>query len=128
MGSTTTGKFNNYPPSQEKKGGGSGPPGGEPDDQCRQTLSNINLEDVERSAYYQAHKNVPPAGSAVTLRTTLLGPRLSIDDSKGLSIGLLPTQYNYLVVCMKKKFSYAGEVASSSLKPSPTVRINLRVI
>jgi hypothetical protein len=128
MGSTTTGKFKDYPPSQEKKGGGSGPSGGEPDDQCRQALSNINLEDVERSAYYQTHKNVPPAGSAVTLRTTLLGPRLSIDDSKGLSIGLLPTNYNYLAVCLKKKFSYAGEVASSSQKPSPTVRINLRVI
>jgi hypothetical protein len=128
MGSSGTGKFPDYPPSREKKGDGPGQPGGGPEeDKCRRDLSNVNLDEVGGSAYSNAHNNVPNVGTAIVLRTTLLGPRLSIDTSDGQSVGLLPTEYNYLTVCMKRGLTYLGEVTSSSLKPLATVRINLRV-
>jgi hypothetical protein len=127
MGSTSSGTFKNYPPTATKKGGSGGPQGGGPGgDHCAQELLNVRLEEVGRSAYFQARNAVPNTGIPVNLRTARLGPRLSIDTADGQSIGFLPTEFNYLVVCMKKGFSYSGEVTASSLQPVPSVRINLR--
>lgn len=128
MGSTSSGKFKDYPPSREKGagggGGGTGGAGGE--DQCSRALSNVGLEEVGRSAYFEANRGVPAAGTAVLLRSTLVGPRLSVDTTDGQSIGFLPTAYNYLAVCMKKGFAYSGEVTSSSGGSTPAVRVNLQ--
>jgi hypothetical protein len=126
MGSTSSGKFNDYPPSGEKKGGSGGSQGGAASDRCAEDLSNVQLDEVGRSAYFLAHSALPNAGTAISLRGTLLGPRLSVDTQGGESIGLLPTEYNYLVVCMKKGFTYSGDVTTSSQKPIPSVRVNLR--
>jgi hypothetical protein len=127
MGSTSSSKFNDYPPSGEKKGGSGGSKGGGAGgDRCAQDLSNVQLEEVGRSAYFQTHSSVPSPGTAITLRGTLIGPRLSIDTQNGESIGFLSTAYNYLVVCMNKGFTYSGEVTTSSQKPVPSIRINLR--
>jgi hypothetical protein len=130
MGSSTSGKFRDYPPSQEKKGGSGGSGGsqggGGGGDRCNVELSNVRLEEVGGSPYFQAHNDVPAAGIVVALRATTVGPRLSIDTLDGQRVGLLPTEYNYLVVCMKKGFAYSGEVSNSSLRPVPAVRINLR--
>ena len=133
MGSSNSGKFPNYPPSKDKKQRGSdgtGASGGsdrgtEPDDQCTRALRNVLLEEVGRSAYSQAHDNLPPTGAAVHLRVQRVGPRLSIDTAEGESIGFLPTEYNYLVVCLEKGFTYSGEVVTSSQKPTPFIRVNL---
>jgi hypothetical protein len=124
MGSTSTGKFDNYPPSGGKKGGPQG--GGPAADQCTRDLSNVQLEEVGRSTYFEAHKIVPTTGTAIFLRNTMVGPRLCIDMANGEDIGFLPVEYNYLIVCVKKGFTYAGEVTNSSQKPIPSVRVNLR--
>ena len=130
MGSTSSGKFRDFPPSQDKGGsGGSGEAGGGAgDDQCGRELLNVPLEEVGRSTYFHAHNNVPTPRTVVVLRATTMGPRLSIDLADGQSVGFLPTEYNYLVVCMKKGFAYSGEVTNSSQSPVPSVRINLRVM
>ena len=136
MGSSGSGRFRDYPPSkgkEQKEKSGSGEAGGsggserEPrsENQCTRDLANVLLEEVGRSAYFQAHNSLPAVGTAVRLRTERVGPRLSVDTAAGESIGFLPTKYNYLVVCMEKGFTYSGEVVNSSQKPAPFVRVNL---
>jgi hypothetical protein len=123
MGSSGSGSFGDYPPS-----GGSGgqKPGGAPDDRCTKELTDIALEEVGLSAYFQVHNSLPKVGDAVTLRSAIKGSRLAVDRTDGVDVGLLPTGYNYLVACMKKGFSYSGEVTSSSVKPIESVRVTLR--
>lgn len=131
MGSSHTGKLDNYPPSKGKKDGGDQPGGaggGGPKDLCRQDMTNVGLEEVGGSSYFSANHGVPPVGTVVSLRTTRVGPRLSIDAPGGVSVGFLPTQYNYLVVCMEKGIRYSGEVAQAAQTPIPVVRIDLRAV
>jgi hypothetical protein len=130
MGSRHSGRFPDFPPSRRKGGGGpSGGPGGrgpeEGDDRCSRDLLDIPLEEVGRSEFFNAHQSLPGVGTSVRLRQTLLGPRLSVDTEAGESVGFLPTAYNYLVSCVRRGFSYAGKVTSSTLKPVPSVRVNL---
>jgi hypothetical protein len=129
MGSTGSGRFSDYPPSKGKGGSPSGGPGdgrpAEPDDRCDRDLPGIALEEVGRSEYFTARRSVPGTGTSVHLRDTLLGPRLSIDTEAGESVGFLPTAFNYLVVCLKRGFSYSGKITSSALKPVPSVRVDL---
>jgi hypothetical protein len=126
MGSSGSGKFHNYPPSGGKKAGSSGPQGKSPTrDRCAEELSDVQLEEVGRSTFFEAHDGVPKAGTAIVLRSATVGPRLSIDTADGESVGFLPTEYNYLAVCLKKGFSYAGEVTKSSKAPVPGIHINL---
>lgn len=132
MGSTSSGKFRDFPPSKGK-GGGSGSGGGsggsgkvhDDSDRCLQDV-RADLEEVGRSEYFGAHDSLPAAGTRVELRRETIGPRLSVDTAEGQSLGFLPTEYNYLLVCMKKGFTYSGEVSTSSLSPFPSVRIVLR--
>jgi len=126
MGSTTSGKFPDYPRSGQKKDEPEGSGGRRGTDKCARDLLNISLEEVGRSTFFRAHSTVPVAGTAVSLRSTLVGPRLSIDTQDGQDIGFLPTEYNYLLVCLKRGFTYSGEVTSSSQLRVPSVRINLR--
>jgi hypothetical protein len=126
MGSSHTGRFGDYPPSKGKKDGPEQPGGGSGDDPCQRDLSNVTLDEVGRSAYFSAHTNVPAVGTTVVLRSTRVGPRLSIDTTDGQSIGFLPTEFNYLAVCIQKGFTYSGEVSSTAQRPAPTVRIDLR--
>ncbi len=66
MGSTSSGKFKDYPPSKGKKQKDEGGSGGHDssgssdrglgrEDQCTRDLVNVALEEVGRSAYFQAH-------------------------------------------------------------------------
>lgn len=130
MGSSSSGKFHEYPPSKgkpTKKDASSGRSGGsEHDDQCVRDLEDVLLEEVGRSVYLQSHKTLPKVGVAVHIRNEKVGPRLSIDTEAGESVGFLPVQYNYLVICMKKGFDYLGELTYSSQKPVPSLRVNLR--
>ncbi len=139
MGSTSSGKFKDYPPSKGKKQKDEGGSGGHDssgssdrglgrEDQCTRDLVNVALEEVGRSAYFQAHNRLPIAGTTVRLRAERVGPRLSIDLATGESVGFLPTEYNYLLVCMKKGFTYSGEVVSLSESRIPSVRVNLQAL
>jgi hypothetical protein len=122
MGSSSSASLNNYRQPNVKKG----ETGKGTEDHCAQDLSNVSLEEVGRSEYLRAHASVPNPNSGVVVRSTLMGARLSVDDANGDSIGLLPTRFNYLVACMKKGFTYSGEVATSSLTPTPSVTVDLR--
>jgi hypothetical protein len=120
MGSVSSGKFKDYPPSK----GDDGPAGGE--DRCEQDLRDVSLDEVGRSDYFRGHNSVPRVGTRVRLREATVGPRLSVDDTRGESVGFLPTEFNYLLLCMKRGFTYSGDVTASSDKPLPSVRVSLR--
>src|SRR5579862_8409467 len=82
-------------------------------DKCDESI-DTDLEDVAHSQYYKKRKTVPPKGTPVQLRVTLLSGRLVVDETKtGLAIGNLPTGYNYLVLCMKNGRDYTGSVTVS---------------
>ncbi len=131
MGSTGTGRFSDYPgtPSGSAKagrdeGGGSKTKGEV--DQCERSLVNVALEEVARCDYSVAHRGLPAVGTTVVVRTALVGGRLGVETVEGSEvIGLLPTEYNYLLQCMKQGYAYAGEVKSARARPVPIVRVDL---
>jgi hypothetical protein len=42
-------------------------------------LSDVALEEVSLSAYFQEHKNLPKVGDTVRLRSTTKGSRLAVE-------------------------------------------------
>lgn len=130
MGSNGTNKFTDYPGTSRgsAKGLGSGgtQPGGSGDvPLCERQLAGVPLEEVARCEYFAAHASLPPVGTPVAVRPSLVGGRVAVETSSGEVVGFLPTEYNYVLRCMKQDYSYAGEVTSSTAKPIPVVRVDL---
>jgi hypothetical protein len=77
------------------------------------------LEEVAHCDYFAKTGSVPAPGS--TLRV-ILGKRLFAVDSSGLTVGALPTSFNYLAACLADGFNYIGIVKSSVVSPVPTIQ------
>lgn len=108
MGSNGSGRFTDYTkssstPTNPKSGGTSG------ENKCDKAIS-ANLEDIERCSYYTTHQDVPEVGTAVQLS---FNQRLIVVTG-GLTLGNLPTKFNYLMACLEDGYTYAGAVSSSS--------------
>lgn len=136
MGSKNTGKFTDYPGTSSgssKTGSGSGSKGGSGEgggsgdkDICLQLIKNIALEEMSRSEYFLTNKVLPPVDTVVTVRANLVGGRIGVETvSKKELIGLLPTEYNYLLQCMKQGHKYSGKILSVKSQPIPVVRVEL---
>jgi len=133
MGSTGSGKFGDYRVGNGKlmgnsntntSGGVGGSKSGEIE--CPSIIENIRLEDVATSEYYVKNRSLPPSGDNVSLYTTIFKGRLVVNaTSTGEIIGNLPTQYNYLINCMKSGLNYTGAVVASGQKPIPFVVVTL---
>lgn len=132
MGSTGSGKFGTYRIGGELGGiggsivnGGTGD-GGSSEVECPKVIENIRLEDVATSEYYTKHSSLPTVQSKVQIRDKVHLGRLvvEINDTHEL-IGNLPTQYNYLLNCMKNGFHYTGSIISSGKIPIPFVVVTL---
>lgn len=121
MGSTGSGSFTDYskrkPTSPE---GGDGGSSGK--DNCGKAFST-SLDEVSRCFYYINTSNVPPRGTEVNVFFN--GLRLSVETKKGEEVGYLPTKYNYLKNCLADGFIYTGVVTASSLKPLPSVTVDV---
>jgi hypothetical protein len=74
----------------------------------------VRLEDVEQSGYFQAHKKTPPVGTRLEVAQR---KRLVAQTANGVSIGNLPTTFNYLASCLKAGWSYIGTVQSAANGP-----------
>lgn len=120
MGSTKTGRFNDYPGGKRE-----GRPTGPGNDQCEKAIGNIILEEVANCEYYNIHNDVPPNGTNVILRQQLVGGRLAIELGSREVVGFLPTHYNYLRQCMEQGYRYVGVITSSISGTLPNVRIDL---
>ena len=115
MGSTGTGRLTDYPGGRGgKKGAGEGGSEGEHEpNQCDRDLDQVQLEEIERCGYFHANGTVPPVGEAVSIRNSLLKGRIAVETEEGVDIGVLPTEFNYIVGCMNRGYTYRGQVVSS---------------
>lgn len=126
MGSAGSGSFGTYRIGNGLGGDGptSGGKGGN-EVECPQIIENIRLEDVATSDYYLNHQILPGVGSEVQLRDAVHFGRLVVETVGHEVIGNLPTNYNYLLNCIKKGFHYSGYVVSSGDVPIPYVVVTL---
>jgi len=136
MGSRNTGKFTDYPGTSNGSsksgrgsgnGSGDGRGGGAADkDQCLRVINNVSLEEVSKAEYFLTHKAFPPVDTAVSVRSNLVGGRIGVETlSEKELIGLLPTDYNYLLQCMKQDYKYSGAILSVKSQPIPVIRVEL---
>jgi hypothetical protein len=135
MGSSGSGNFSDYSSTPAKKrsskkkpskGGGGGSSGGASGkDPCSQPIVGIGLDEVGRSEYYAANKALPAAGSSVFVRKKLFHGRIAVENDQHQVIGLLPTQYNFLIGCVNDGYSYQGSVNSSSTTPYPRIKVDI---
>ncbi len=115
MGSSGVGNFGNYPGSTDPT-----------KDICRMERKNVGLEEVGRSEYFNAYEDVPEIMGPVSLSDQLKNGRLVvISETTGEEIGFLPSMYSSLLACMRKGFSYRGNVVYSALRPIPKVDVDL---
>lgn len=130
MESYTSGRFHEYTPVENeatspKAGGGEG--GAQPGtDMCDRVIESARLEEIERSQYHKKHSRVPRIEDLVRLRKGLEAGRLVIEHaSTNLSVGYLPTRFNYLVQCLASGRKYNGKVTASTDSPSARIVIEL---
>jgi hypothetical protein len=112
MGSSGTGKFETYSPRTPSQ------------DQCGEPIE-ADLEEVGSSERVVAGSGLPAAGDAVRVRPELTDGRLVVEDSTGASVGLLPTEFSYLSICIARATSYSGAVVSAADKPVHRLRVAL---
>ena len=139
MGSTGSGRFGNYQIGGGSTGNGQDTPGmgsggagngfgGSDEVKCPQVIENIRLEDVATSEYYSKNTSLPAVQIIVQIRNKVHLGRLAVEtvDTHEV-IGNLPTQYNYLLNCIKSGYHYHGHVISSGITPIPFVVVTLNV-
>lgn len=117
MGSTGSGSFSDYSGSRPKGDNGAGGGGASGDDRCMRAFA-CALEEVEHCEYFTANGDVPPVGTVLSIEQR---GRLFAVEASGLSVGALPTKFNYLADCMAAGFSYAGRVNASTTTPVSSV-------
>jgi hypothetical protein len=128
VGSTTTGRFDDYRGRRGARKGGRQGGGGageqEGGDVCEQTIDKARLEEVATSPYFEAHRDVPPAGTPVRVQKRLVGGRVAVAAGRKV-VGYLGTQFNYLVRCMEQGHTYTGAVIASAGGRLPQVVVRL---
>lgn len=119
MGTTGSGRLTDYPGSNKQGSGtgSSGNSGGGETDKCGRAFTVI-LEDIERSSYYINHEDLPEEGARLTIG---FEKRIVAVAEDGLTVGNLPTSYNYLAACIKDGYSYIGYVSGTTNIPIATV-------
>lgn len=117
MGSTGTGHLSDYSDYRKSVQGVTG--GKDTVYICERAVATI-LEDVATCDYFKAHGFAPPKGTGVVITA---GKRIVAVDDKGLSLGYLPTTYNYLLACIEDGYQYEGEVTDAFDTPVPSVSI-----
>jgi len=131
MGSSGSGKFGTYRGGNGQTTGGvgteSGIGGGTGEIECPSVIENIRLEDVATSDYYVNHQSLPSHGESVEINKNIYKGRLVVTvTSTSEVLGNLPTQYNYLINCIKKGMQYTGTVVASGIIPIPFAVVTLR--
>jgi len=121
MGSSHSGNLSDYPRSRPtsqgaNNGGSSGL------DKCGNGFST-SLDEVSRCFYFMNTATLPPLGTKVNI--SFNGIRLVAETTLGEEIGYLPTQYNYLKLCIDNGFNYTGEIISARTSPITAVMVDI---
>lgn len=129
MGSSGSGKFGTYRDGENSllnSGSNSRSVGRRESNNCPDKLEFIKLEDVTLSEYFTNFSSLPVKDSTIRLDSKLFLNRLVvIDIQTGKIIGNLPTDLNYLLICLKSGKYYEGNVVSSGLIPLPFIVVSL---
>ncbi len=104
MGSSGSGRISDYPGSS---GTGSGTSTG---DRCAQAIA-VALEDIEHCDFCKAGGTVPTPGQQLRIAHK---KRIVAETDAGITVGNLPTAYNYLAGCLKDGWTYTGTVTASN--------------
>jgi hypothetical protein len=114
MGSTGSGRLPDYPGSSKSPSDSSGSDGTPfPSDRCARAIS-VALEDIEHCDYFGTHGVVPPVGEILKVAQR---KRVVAETTAGVTVGNLPTSYNYLAACLKDGWTYVGSIRSGSNGP-----------
>lgn len=127
MESSSSGHFEDYSTSPQRNSGtATGNGGASEDNRCALKLETVRLEEIEKADYFKRHNGVPKNGIAVKLRTELTEGRLTVETTKEEeSVGFLPTQFNYLLACLRDGWSYSGQITASTAQPVPKILVTL---
>lgn len=117
MGSVGTGRFEDYQPDAEVRKNGVS----DEDDQCVGEFS-VSLEDVESSEFYTTHESLPEVGAQLSIS---VDKRVTAVAETGEVVGNLPTQFNYLKLCIDEGYEYKSIVTQSLTTPMPRVVITV---
>jgi hypothetical protein len=112
MGSSGSGRLSDYPGSSGSGSGSSTGGGGSArgSDRCGQAIA-VALEDIEHCDYYKTVGTVPGLGQQLRIAHK---KRVVAETDAGVTVGNLPTAYNYLAGCLKDGWTYTGTVTASS--------------
>ncbi|MFF6016190.1 MULTISPECIES: hypothetical protein [Lysinibacillus] len=95
-------------------------------ERCLRELPEIELQEVAHSEYYTAEGEVPNIFTAVYVAEKTKNGRLQVllaDDER--EIGLLPSDFNYLLTCLSKGHRYSGTIVYSEDSHFPKIVVNL---
>jgi hypothetical protein len=122
MGSTGSSRFSDYSGTRAPQtGSGSGGGGGSSGvDRCRQAFTCV-LEEVAQCPFFAQSGTVPAPGSVLSIE---LRGRVFAVDTNGVSVGALPTAFNYLMNCLNDGIHYVGLVRRSTATPVPTIEVD----
>jgi len=120
MGSSGTGRLTDYTgttssDAKHKTGGSSG------EDKCGKAFTT-SLEDVERSEYFIKNPGLPP--SKTQIEVVFKRPRL-VAIANGMVIGNLPTDRNYLKLCLESGYKFPGIVSLVRGRPVSSIEITV---
>lgn len=111
MGSSGTGTFGDYTPTGQPR--------------CDNRIDTA-LEEIAWCEFFSSQHAVPQPGAPLRLRNTPQSGRLMVEDvASGFAVGLLPTSYNYLIICFTRGYAYDGFVTASRTTPIPSIQISL---
>lgn len=122
MGSTGSSHFSDYSGTKKTSSGtGAGGGGGSSGvDRCRLAFTCV-LEEVAQCPFFGNAGAVPSPGSVLNIE---MRGRVFAIDSNGVSVGALPTAFNYLVNCLADGNKYVGIVTRSTATPVPVVEVD----
>lgn len=113
MGSSGSGRLSDYPResgagSGASTGDGGGSAGGS--DRCALAIA-VTLQDIEHCDFYKTVGAVPAPGQPLRIAHK---KRIVAETDAGVTVGNLPTTYNYLAGCLKDGWTYTGTVTASN--------------
>ena len=114
MGSRGDGSFGNYQPKDDQT-------------KCGEDIGAVSLEDV--TLYDKNNGELPKVDELIRVEFHDESKRLvAISDLTNEIIGAIPTRFNFMLICIKNNYNYAGKVFAMINHPLPRVEVEINAI